>query len=59
MVISGEGLMKTIPCVEVNGILKPSTKLPTNNVVLVVCDGVNYVVYEKGDTIPQSEEQGE
>ena len=59
MVISGENLMQTIPCVEVNGILKPATKLPTNNVVLVVCDGTNYVVYEKGDTIPQSEEQGE
>ena len=43
--------MKIIPTILVDSILKPSEPIPTN-AIKVVCDGVNYTVYEQGDELP-------
>ena len=43
--------MKTIAAVLVDNVLKPSEPIPTN-AIKVVCDGVNYTVYEQGDELP-------
>ncbi len=47
--------MTTIPAVNIGTadepILAPASPLP-NDRIAVVCDGVNYVVYEPGDTPP-------
>jgi len=43
--------MILIPVVLVDSILKPSEPIPSN-AIKVVCDGVNYTVYEQGDELP-------
>ena len=48
--------MITIPAVNIGTsdepILSPASPLPADRIA-VVCDGVNYIVYEPGDEIPQ------
>lgn len=47
--------MMTIPAVNIGTtaipLLAPATPLPDDR-ILVVCDGVNYTVYQPGDTLP-------
>jgi hypothetical protein len=44
--------MKLIPIkTDASGALSPSQPIPSN-AIRVVCDGVNYIVYQPGDTIP-------
>ena len=43
--------MKTIPAVEVEGVLTPETPIPST-AIQVVCDGQTYTVYEDGDELP-------
>jgi len=43
--------MKTIPVVIIDDVAVPSEPIP-DDAVLVVCDGVRYVVYQPGDDLP-------
>jgi len=44
--------MKVIPAVSVENVLMTSEPIPevANR---VICDGINYIVYEDGDELPQ------
>lgn len=45
--------MYTIKAIEQNGGLVPETPLPKDeNVVMIVCNGTDYIIYEKGDELP-------
>lgn len=43
--------MKIITATAINDVITPVSELP-KNAKLIVCDGVNYTVYEDGDEIP-------
>ena len=43
--------MFLIPVVLVNDCFCPSTPVP-QTAIKVLCDGVNYIVYEDGDVLP-------
>ena len=46
--------MITIPVATADdGTLYPSTPIP-ENAIAVLCDGVNYTVYEPGDIVPST-----
>lgn len=49
--------MITIPVATdpVSGALIPSQPFPAD-MIAVVCDGVNYTVYEPGDTVPSQDQ---
>lgn len=52
--------MYKIKAIENAGGLMPETPLPKGeNVVMIVCDGTDYIIYEQGDELPQQIEQGE
>lgn len=44
--------MYKIKAIEVSGGLQPESPLPKENVVMIVCDGSDYIVYEQGDELP-------
>lgn len=44
--------MYKIKAVLNEGGLSPETPLPKENVVMIVCDGTDYIIYEQGDEIP-------
>ncbi|MBN3738079.1 hypothetical protein [Burkholderia sp. Tr-20355] len=44
--------MITIPVAIVNGVLAPSTPIPSD-ALAVACDGEIYTVYQPGDTLPE------
>lgn len=43
--------MKTIPVIEIGGVLTPESPLPSS-AIKIVCDGQTYTVYEAGDELP-------
>lgn len=43
--------MRIIEVTTIDGVITPVSELP-KNAKLIVCDGVNYTVYEDGDEIP-------
>lgn len=45
--------MYKIKAIEQNGGLVPETPLPKENVVMILCDGSDYIIYEQGDELPQ------
>lgn len=51
--------MYKIKAIAEEGGLRPETALPKENVVMIVCDGTDYIIYEQGDELPVQEQQGE
>lgn len=46
--------MYKIKAILQEGGLTPETPLPKGeNVIMIVCDGADYIVYEQGDELPQ------
>jgi len=48
--------MKHIPVIEIGGVNFPSTPIPAN-AIAVQCNGTEYVVYEPGDTLPETQSE--
>lgn len=44
--------MYKIKAILKEGGLIPESPLPKENVVMIVCDGTDYIVYEQGDELP-------
>jgi len=52
--------MYKIKAIENAGGLMPESPLPKGeNVVMIVCNGTDYIIYEQGDELPVQENQGE
>lgn len=43
--------MRVIPCIVIDGVLTASESIP-ETAISVVCDGINYTVYESVDELP-------
>jgi hypothetical protein len=51
--------MYKIKAIAEAGGLRPETALPKENVVMIVCDGTDYIIYEQGDELPVQPNEGE